>query len=166
MRMSSKLTPCRRLRVAFPMLVSLLLFSSLSESLPNACGPPASSSAVRVSRSTWSCKQSWRRDKEHVGQVSPGTALTPRSVHRSGCRAAELIALVRVGICNGRRVELGPDRVGPGLPWIGVDWSNICSILACRASVRASVRRETIMEHEGERHAQAGGDARRHSQHH
>src|SRR5215218_590147 len=30
MRMSSKLTPCRRLRVAFPMLVSLLLFSFLS----------------------------------------------------------------------------------------------------------------------------------------
>src|SRR5215218_1828496 len=31
MRMSSKLTPCRRLHVAFPMLVSLLLFSFLSD---------------------------------------------------------------------------------------------------------------------------------------
>jgi hypothetical protein len=62
----------------------------------------ASSSAVRVSRSTWSCKQSWPRDEEHVGQVSPGTALTPRSLHRSGCRAAELIPPVRVGI----RVDL------------------------------------------------------------
>jgi NAD(P)-dependent dehydrogenase (short-subunit alcohol dehydrogenase family) len=57
----------------------------------------------------------------HIGQVSPGTVLTPRSVHRSWCRAAELIALVRVGICHGRRVELGPDRIGPGPPWIRVD---------------------------------------------
>src|SRR5215207_1370126 len=49
MRMSSKLTPCRRLRVALPMLVSLLLFSSLSESLPNACGPPIPSPSPRRS---------------------------------------------------------------------------------------------------------------------
>jgi hypothetical protein len=63
MRMSSKLTPCRRLRVAFPMLGSLLLFSSLSEFLPNAHDPPIPSPSALTQPLT------------DVGQMPLGTSV-------------------------------------------------------------------------------------------
>jgi hypothetical protein len=54
---------------------------------------------------------------------------------------------------------------GPGPPWIRVDLVEH-PFDAVEHRFERPLRHETTMEHEGEPHAQVGGDARRHGQHH